>query len=467
VLFRSPASWTQLYWFALLPLAGGLLWQHRGTLTGGLIGVVAAAAVLAARGAEFPGSDFVQSVADVAIFIISVVGLTTVYVRLQNAFLGKAERAARARQAFLAQMSHELRTPMNGVLGVLQLVEGDDPLPRQREQLGLIRRSGEAMVALVDELLDFARLEAGGLEVVKAPFDARQIVTDVTGLYAPDAATKGVTLTASVADAVPPVLEGDALRVRQVLQNLVNNAVKFTSRGAVRCEARWAADVLTLEVVDEGIGLSAQQQERLFTPFRQADADTATRYGGTGLGLVIVRGLCRLMGGDVTVRSAPGQGSTFTATCQAKVASASLAPPTLAQPRRFTGHVLVVDDNDVNRLVAVRLCQRLGLTTSTADDGEGVLEALAREPADLVLMDCQMPRVDGLEATRRLRRAPAFARVPVIAVTASAMPEEVQRCLEAGMNEVVAKPIDAARLEAVLERHLASSGDPAGVVSSS
>lgn len=345
---------------------------------------------------------------------------------------------------------------MNGVLGVLELLDPNEPLSKQQEQVDLIRRSGQAMVAIINELLDYARLESGRLETSAAPFQVRQVVADVVALNEPRAQGKGVTLSVLVDETVPSWLSGDELRVRQVLQNLTNNAVKFTSRGGVRVAVWWRDGVLGLSVSDDGIGIDDAGLARLFLPFQQARADISAHYGGTGLGLAISRGLCRLMGGDLTVQSTPGAGSTFEARCRATACGPG--PKETATPaltHQFSGRVLVVDDNEVNLLVASRLCERAGLTTFTARDGVEAVAFAAKEPVDLVLMDCQMPVLDGFEATRQLRALPPpHGAVPIVALTASAMPEEVRQCLAAGMNEVIAKPIDVERLERVLERFL-------------
>ncbi|MBL8938870.1 MAG: response regulator [Archangium sp.] len=448
--------WPQFYWFAMLPLAGGLLLRARGALLGGVFALLAVGAVLSTRTAELGPPLPVAQLTDVAVFLASMAGLSAAWVRVQSRAVERAEREARARQAFLAQMSHELRTPMNGVLGVLELLDTNEPLSKQQEQVALIRRSGQAMVSIIDELLDYARLESGRLETSAAPFQVRQVVADVVGLNGPRAQSKGLSLTAQVDDGVPSWLAGDALRVRQVTQNLVNNAVKFTSRGGVRVAVSWRDGELRVSVQDDGIGIDASGLTRLFLPFQQARADISSHYGGTGLGLAISRGLCRLMGGDLTVRSTPGVGSTFVASCRASACGpGELASTPAALAHRFSGRVLVVDDNDVNLLVASRLCERAGLTTVLARDGAEAVAFAKGEPFDLVLMDCQMPVLDGFEATAQLRALPPpHGAVPIVALTASAMPEEVRRCLAVGMNDVIAKPIDVERLERMLERFL-------------
>jgi hypothetical protein len=457
----------QLYWFAMLPLCGGLLVGRRGLLLGTLAATAGTGCVLAVHAGTFAqeapfGITLAQATIDVAVFLCGVAGLTAMYVGLHTDAVRRAEHAARARGAFLAQMSHELRTPMNGVLGMLQLHDEAAAVEVRREQLQLMRRSGEAMVAIIDDLLDFSRLEAEELQLADAPFEPGQVVRDAVSLYQPQAADKGLALLFTIAPDMPARLSGDALRIGQVLRNLVSNAVKFTPAGRVHIELGWQDELLTGTVTDDGIGVPPETIPYLFTPFRQANANTANHFGGSGLGLAICRGLCRRMGGDIEVQSVPGQGSRFTFTCRVRLGAAAPDTASDASPsaRRLSGHVLLVDDNEVNRTVGARFCERAGLVVTLAHDGEAALSALAGARFDLVLMDCQMPTMDGFEATRRIRALPdATARVPIIAVTASTLPEEVQRCREVGMDDVVAKPLNGRTLHAVLARHLKTRPD--------
>ena len=461
-LLESRLYLQQLYWFAILPLCGGLLLDRRGLLLGTLAAVLGTGCVLAVHAPTFAqdapfGITLAEAAIDVAAFLGSVAGLTAMYVGLHTDAVRRAEHAARARGAFLAQMSHELRTPMNGVLGMLQLHDEGAPVDVRREQLQLMRRSGEAMVAIIDDLLDFSRLEADELQLADAPFDPEEVVRDAVSLYQPQAGDKGLALVVTIAPDVPPRLSGDALRIGQVLRNLVSNAVKFTPAGSVRIALAWQDDVLTGTVADDGIGVPPETIPHLFKPFRQASASTANHFGGSGLGLAICRGLCRRMGGDIEVHSVPGEGSRFTFTCRTRRGASEPDAAARQAPahRPLTGHVLLVDDNEVNRTVGARFCERAGLVVTLAHDGEAALKALAQARFDLVLMDCQMPTMDGFEATRRIRALPdATARVPIIAVTASTLPEEVQRCRDVGMDDVVAKPLNGRTLHDVLARHL-------------
>jgi CheY-like chemotaxis protein/nitrogen-specific signal transduction histidine kinase len=389
---------------------------------------------------------------DVALYVVSVLLLTFIYERLQNRAAERLEAAYEARRVFLAQMSHELRTPMNGVLGMLQLLDLETPLREQQEALGVLRRSGEAMVSMIDELLDHARLEAGQLRLRKAPFQPRSTLDDVVKLFQHQVRTSGVVLSLRVDDSVPSWLDSDGLRLRQVVQNLVANAVKFTPGGTVEVQIRWSDGLLQGAVIDSGIGMSEEFLSRIFQPFQQASA----MQGGSGLGLMISRALCRLMGGDLTVRSWPGQGSVFTFTCRAPAceAPAEQTPQPVIHPG-LRGRVLLVEDDSTNQLVVRRLCEKMGLQVELASDGAAALTLLEQQSFDLVLMDCQMPVLDGYEATRRLRAGGgASSRLPVLALTASTLPEEQERCIEVGMNEVLTKPIERARFEETLRRWL-------------
>ncbi len=481
-LLESRLYLQQLYWFAMLPLCGGLLVGRLGLLFGTLAAATGIAIVLGERAATYAadapfGISLTEAAIDVGAFLVGVASLTAMYVGLHTDAVQRAENAARARSAFLAQMSHELRTPMNGVLGMLQLHDAHAPAAERHVQLQVMRRSGEAMVAIIDDLLDFSRLEADELQLADAPFDPAEVVNDAVSLYLPQASDKGLTLITRIEADMPARLSGDALRIGQVLRNLVSNAVTFTPAGEVQIELAWADGVLSGAVTDEGIGVAPETLPQLFKPFHQANANTARRFGGSGLGLAICRGLCRRMGGDIAVQSVPGKGSRFAFTCLARrdevsvrlrqapeidddAAASSIAPCTdagLQNHARLSGRVLVVDDNDVNRVVGARFCERAGLVVTLANDGEMALAALAHAHFDIVLMDCQMPTMDGFEATRRIRALPdARAMVPIVALTASTLPDDLQRCREVGMNEVLAKPLNGRRLQEVLERYLPS-----------
>jgi PAS domain S-box-containing protein len=387
----------------------------------------------------------------------------------------RAEAAAQARSEFLANMSHEIRTPLNGVLGMTELLRGTGLSDEQGQYVRLLESSAASLLDLVNDILDFSKIEAGKIELECLDFDPREVVAQVVDVISISARSKGLNVACEFAETVPRMLCGDAGRLRQILLNLGGNAVKFTHQGSVAI--RVAATALSgsqvrlrCEVTDTGIGIDAAAKARLFAAFMQADSSTTRRYGGTGLGLSISRELTRLMGGTIGVESEPGQGSRFwfevvlglsRAAAAARPADAEMFMPSAANAEMTRGgsrRVLVVEDNPVNQLLAKKLLERLGFQTEIAVDGREAIEALKCRSFDAVLMDCQMPVMDGLEATRQIRDARTGvldAGTPIIAVTANAMPEDRAVCLAAGMTDYLSKPINRKELAAALERALA------------
>jgi len=391
-----------------------------------------------------------------------------------------AESANQAKSLFLATMSHEIRTPMNGVLGMAQLLLTPGLKEHERENFArIILNSGQTLLGLLNDILDLSKVEAGKLKLESIAFDPQQLLHEVVALFSEAAEQKGLSIAQEWHGQGSSRYQADPLRIRQMLGNLVSNAIKFTETGWVRIEGRVvqcdaAAAVLEFAVADSGIGIPEDRRHRLFQPFSQVDSSTTRQYGGTGLGLSIIRSLATAMGGKVGVESVPGSGSRFWFRIQAHFLDAGAdtrRTPRQASPAKASddgmpalhGSVLVAEDNQTNRYVIVRMLEKFGLTVSFAENGQQAVDMVfAGERPDLVLMDIQMPVMDGFDATRVIRQREAAegrSRLPIIALTADAFQDDRQQCLDAGMDDFLAKPVVLKVLRSILMQRLLQNPD--------
>ena len=468
VIYALPVVWTSFFF------------RWRGTVAIVLwVGICHALALLALPHASaYPGRWFDVMVSVVAIAV--VVRILDDRIRHSHDEAREEARAAAAarddavaasnsKSLFVAKVSHELRTPLNGVLGTTELLLDTELDERQKEYVDIARSAAESLLLVINDILDFSKIEAGSVDLESRAFSLPATVNEVCAMLAVAAREKGVEIVVEVDPTVPDWLRGDAGRVRQVLVNLVSNAVKFTDTGSVTISltaiaSSESAAHVRVDVLDTGIGIEPLALEHLFEPFTQADDSTSRRYGGTGLGLTISAQLVESMGGQIVAESEPGRGSRFSFELEFELAGVGAGDEPSRRdderhPRSFAGTraplILVAEDNPVNQILVTRMIESLGYRAEVVKDGREAVDAANRKRYDLVLMDCQMPELDGYEATRQIRRREAPGnRLPVVAMTAHSMAGDREKCIAAGMDDYISKPMRAGTLGETIARNL-------------
>ena len=481
-ILAGQGSSTALWFMALLPLMAGYTLDARSTLYwAGLVAVLMPLlAVVEKQGwftAEFQPTtdDWLFGRVMLVLLVTAFAYTSTRSFEKQLDALTAGERqlerardqalaAARAKSAFVANMSHEVRTPLNGILGIAQLLSRGKLDAEQRELVETLERSGQNLLGVVNQILDFSKLEAGKVQLNPAPVEVARLLDEVVGLFRVAAQAKGLELSAVTSPDCPSCVLVDGEHLRQILHNLVGNALKFTEHGEVQISASALPNGVSLVVSDSGPGLDPVQIAELFQPFTQTDRSTTRQHGGTGLGLAISRQLAEAMGGTLSVDSSAGNGAAFCVSVPAPLAQVVAAPirqPSGAWARPIGLRILVAEDNQVNWLVMQKILRHLGQQCELAATGREALDAVRDREFDLVFMDVQMPEMDGLEATRCIRTQLPASRQPwIVALTASVMAEQQAACTAAGMDDYLSKPLQISSVAAALQRHAAIAPAP-------
>lgn len=455
--FEQTLDWPLIIWLSIFPLLRLLYGGFRHALYGFIFTGVLGLGFYLLELFPMPSQESVESTISLlrsVSFLPAVFCITAIFYYLRREAIFRAEEATLARTMFLANMSHELRTPMNGVLGITELLLLEPGIQPYKEQLELVHRSGKQMVALINDILDYAKLESMKLDLELLPTNISLLIRDIISLLTPMAKSKGLDLKSEISRELDCFTLTDPIRCKQILTNLIINAIKFTEKGKVSVFAETHKSNMVIRILDTGIGMSEEILERIFVPFQQADVSFTRRYGGSGLGLAISQRLANLLGGKITVSTSPGEGSVFQV-----VLPFHMVTPEIKQEKNLIAElpqiplkVLLVEDNQVNQVVALGMLKKCGCKVKPKSNGEEAVKSFREESFDLILMDCHMPIMDGFQATKEIRKLESGnKRTKIIALTASAMEEDVKACLLSGMDSVIAKPLTFDSLVPVLQ----------------